>query len=532
MLCDLNLQKYKNGLKILLDGNIGTIRYVGPLLNKKGTWIGLEWDDENKGKHDGVYQDIRYFQTKKSKNGSFLPYEVIKEKVNFGQTCKEALINQYSDSFSSPSIYINHNQCVEKVGFEDVTTKQKDLKNLKIIGLSNKYISCLDNHESLSNLAPNVVNLDISINLFTHFKDIIHIFEDLSFLEELNISNNQLSLKDLDRFNRTFPHVKRLVANKMNYDWSQVAKLLQIFPTLNELYLGNNDLSHLALDNFMSWQNDISPLAKIFPNLFTLNLNHVCIGDIDGMLHKPENAPYNFECLRTLYLHDCQIRDWISINNLLKIAPNLENLTISSNPIALDPDVDSSTLDPYSKELSRIDWCLIAKLPKLKILNGSTLHLWDRKNAEIYYLKHFAEDYHKIGVAKDNTPSSDFCTLHPTYPSLVEKYGAPDSMISVANLNHSKISDDLIKIVFMYNDKRLVKRLPSNMTISKCKSLIKRAFKIDSHLFGDVLLTLKDIRHENGNDVNLVYIDLENDYSELSFYSIKNNDEIIVKISN
>ena len=42
--------------KVICDGFIGTIRYIGPLHDPKSnndTWIGIEWDDDFRGKNNG-----------------------------------------------------------------------------------------------------------------------------------------------------------------------------------------------------------------------------------------------------------------------------------------------------------------------------------------------------------------------------------------------------------------------------------------------------------------------------------------------
>jgi hypothetical protein len=49
------------GARIRFQSNCGTVRYFGPLSNAKGMWIGVEWDDPNRGKHDGSKDGIRYF---------------------------------------------------------------------------------------------------------------------------------------------------------------------------------------------------------------------------------------------------------------------------------------------------------------------------------------------------------------------------------------------------------------------------------------------------------------------------------------
>merc|ERR1712027_163356 len=44
----------------------GTVRYVGEVAGTKGEWIGVEWDDEGRGRHDGPHDGKRYFSVRES----------------------------------------------------------------------------------------------------------------------------------------------------------------------------------------------------------------------------------------------------------------------------------------------------------------------------------------------------------------------------------------------------------------------------------------------------------------------------------
>ena len=50
------------GARIDYDGYNGSIRYVGQVLNSQGLWLGVEWDDHTRGKHNGIKDGIQYFQ--------------------------------------------------------------------------------------------------------------------------------------------------------------------------------------------------------------------------------------------------------------------------------------------------------------------------------------------------------------------------------------------------------------------------------------------------------------------------------------
>ena len=49
------------GTRFALSGYIGTIRYVGEVEGTDGVWLGVEWDDSNRGKHNGTKDGKRYF---------------------------------------------------------------------------------------------------------------------------------------------------------------------------------------------------------------------------------------------------------------------------------------------------------------------------------------------------------------------------------------------------------------------------------------------------------------------------------------
>ena len=50
------------GLRISYMNHIGTIRFSGPVEGTSGTWMGIEWDDPKRGKHDGSKDGKRYFK--------------------------------------------------------------------------------------------------------------------------------------------------------------------------------------------------------------------------------------------------------------------------------------------------------------------------------------------------------------------------------------------------------------------------------------------------------------------------------------
>lgn len=49
------------GTRLNYLSNNGTVKYVGEVAGSKGIWIGVEWDDPKRGKHNGDKDGKQYF---------------------------------------------------------------------------------------------------------------------------------------------------------------------------------------------------------------------------------------------------------------------------------------------------------------------------------------------------------------------------------------------------------------------------------------------------------------------------------------
>ena len=49
------------GSRLCVEKCKATVRYVGRIEGQQGTWVGLDWDDAGRGKHDGSTGGHRYF---------------------------------------------------------------------------------------------------------------------------------------------------------------------------------------------------------------------------------------------------------------------------------------------------------------------------------------------------------------------------------------------------------------------------------------------------------------------------------------
>ena len=55
---------YYIGQRLSLKSQLCTVRYIGQVTNKPGEWLGVEWDDTARGKHNGTHNGVSYFACK------------------------------------------------------------------------------------------------------------------------------------------------------------------------------------------------------------------------------------------------------------------------------------------------------------------------------------------------------------------------------------------------------------------------------------------------------------------------------------
>ena len=52
------------GCRVDSEGQIGTVKYFGTVGTTHGHWLGIDWDDPTRGKHNGTYEGVKYFETR------------------------------------------------------------------------------------------------------------------------------------------------------------------------------------------------------------------------------------------------------------------------------------------------------------------------------------------------------------------------------------------------------------------------------------------------------------------------------------
>uniref|UniRef100_A0A671M273 Tubulin-specific chaperone E n=1 Tax=Sinocyclocheilus anshuiensis TaxID=1608454 RepID=A0A671M273_9TELE len=409
------------GRRVSCDGERGTVRYVGPVPPTAGVWLGVEWDDPERGKHDGSHEGVRYFTCRHPKGGSF----VRPKKASFGVDYVTALKQRYEVELQEAigeDLKIS-SRTVMMVGFEDVKQKQR-LENLTEISLRRCEVSGPGPENEIRNATPFARSLDLSGNLLSSWEVLAAITEQLESLQELH---NRLSTSsDPSRLSPAFSCLRVLSLNSCALTWTQVLHCAPMWPQVEELYLADNDVTELLrYIIFMSQSRNIPHITETNRAFFHLDQSmcySVCV--------------FHLSCRR---------------NPLLQREKNLET----------------------SRQI------IIARLSRLELLDMRQVLSDERRGAELDYCKMFGAAWLKAGGHSDpekNQPNTDFMSEHPRF-----LYGAPDE----GELREQKpfaLKNQLLTVTFVCPEdserKPIEKKLPGSMIVQKVKGLLHRLLKL------------------------------------------------------
>uniref|UniRef100_A0A803YJZ5 Tubulin-specific chaperone E n=1 Tax=Meleagris gallopavo TaxID=9103 RepID=A0A803YJZ5_MELGA len=432
-----------------------------------GIWLGVEWDDPQRGKHDGTYEGTQYFKCRHPRGGSFIR----PNKANFGVDFLTAVKGRYGLNEKQDAQNGIENTCVfgkktvEFVGRDSIEKKQSGNK-MKFPSTS---ISKSSAFSKLTTLALNQTEIT--------WTEVLLCAPGWPVLEELYLTSNNITV--LERPDNVLQTLKLLdLSNNQLLDGSQL-HLIGHLPRLEQLILTNNGIPSVHFPDA-----DFGCKTKMFPSLKRLAIN------------------------------DNKISQWSSINELEKL-PSLQVLECRNNPL-MDTEKNPETL----RQL------IIAKISQLEVLNKSEIFPDERRGAELDYRKIFGKDWLAAGGHWDpvrNKPSEEFLAAHPRYPSLCLKYGAPEEG-ELKGQQPLTLKNQLLTLTIKCPDnpeqKPVEKKLPESMTIQRVKGLLYRLLRIP----GSELKLSYESSKLKGKEV-----ELDNDLKPLQFYSIENGDSVLVR---
>ncbi|KAI7900340.1 uncharacterized protein BX663DRAFT_488540 [Cokeromyces recurvatus] len=535
------------GSRIQIENERATVKFIGVVGNSKGEWLGIEWDNPLRGKHDGTHEQVNYFSCRYPTSGSFIRYHP--KKISTGIYFLTALKDKYLEDFEGEydeskdrgELYWGGNKSikVETYGFKKIQQSQRQLSNLKVVGLAEQLIAFAGATNEIKNTELAIEDLDLSRNLISNWETVSEIVSQLPRLEILRINQLRLtSPQPIQKFN--LDNLKTLALNQTLISWKDVEILATSLLQLEDLQLGGNEISELSSVNFpqlkcLNLENNLihdwKEVLKLgtLPKLQTLFLN-------DNQLQIIEKPIGLFKELSFLRIERNRIDNWDSID-ALNYFQNLTKLRCKENPIfkELDKEIETAQVVGRIKNLSNVNGntvkyvCISKK--KEEGLIGIKLTHRERIDLERYYIKL---------CTKDGSSHEAIALIHPRYNELCANHGQPDLEIqskgpSIAlkdrlinlTLTQRKVVD-LTSIKFQKHlpavSKSMTKKFLPTMTVRNTKHIIQRLLKIPATK--QALYLLQPIL--NNKDHDLMVMEITDDLRDLKFYGINDGDEILV----
>ncbi|KAH7911409.1 hypothetical protein BJ138DRAFT_1238414 [Hygrophoropsis aurantiaca] len=425
------------------SGQLGTIRYVGSIEGTPSIWLGIEWDDPNRGKHDGSKDGKRYFSCRMPGSGSFIRPS---SAISYGQSFLDALIGKYVESahgsLSQEKVTLGSSNGaieVEVVGMDKIRNKFASVGCLREVSLDNEKVAVCDPVGEIHKICPNIRGLDLSASLISSWAVVAMISAELPILQRLSLNRNRFMPIARPLSSSAFLKLLELQLSSTMMTWEELTNVIAFMPLLHLVEFGYNHLTRLSSDT--SPGDTISTIQSV--NLDGNDLSdwrHIChsLQDFTGLEHLvvSSNCIKNITPLESEYtplyrvkglvLSSNQLEAWSDIDMLSRWFPNLETLNVTGNPIT-----EVSDEARYTRQF------VIAKISSLKSFDSAAISSKERIDCELFYLSYISKNVDGADEKK--------IAEHPQWLALCDKHGKPADAVPAAD-REDKLSKLLIDL--------------------------------------------------------------------------------------
>ncbi|KAF9113376.1 hypothetical protein BGX27_001704 [Mortierella sp. AM989] len=475
------------GQRIKVDYARGTVRFLGEVPPTKGEWIGVEWDDKERGKHSGEHSGTRYFNCLFPGTGSFTRPS---PKIETGATLLQVLSERYVDKEKDEKdLYLGQsNVKVDVYDFERVKDRQKKLHLMEVVGLANTNVAYAGDYDETQKACPAIKDLDLTATLVSAWQDVAKICAPLTNLDILRarlLTHKRLRKTQFELLEPSMPNLQVLQIGfnmltelgKTNTDTPIASQKLKGLVHLEDLHLEGN--------LFSDW-NQILRLSHL-PKLKSLDLSENKFESIIG----PQDDN-DFKTLESLRLTDNPLADWVSIDQL-GLYTTLRAVWVGDNPVpqAQRNEHASSGFDPRT--------ACIVRMPRVEQLNGSEITMKNSLDAELYYIKH-------VALSTKGMDDAAIRALHPRFEELCQEI----TLVSKDNIGGP------VKASFKRN-------VLGTMTVKSLKNLAQKLLRVPS-IRQELMFQMNDPDYENVK----VDVHMTDDLRQISYYDVKDGEEILV----
>ncbi|KAG9232921.1 tubulin-specific chaperone E [Amylocarpus encephaloides] len=485
---------YHVGQRVSFSNSSGTIRYIGLVEGfVKEERLGIEWDNPNRGKHDGQFKGKRYFAclSGSATGGSFLRISAIKDP---DQSFVEAVYQKYAppEPEVQPSEHVISGKVAEEIGFDKIRKQQAQLHKLTIVLVDGFRINSAESEDhTIRETCPRIVELDLSRNTLEDFEVVVQICGELDNLNSLRLNNNKFSrYKNGLQIRKEFDSINQLELKEMYVPFSEIVRIASEFSSLRELDASINaftsipcplkmdELTSLTLEfNKFTSLTQLSQLASLGA-LQTLKLkgNQIykiittAVVNAESASTKLKTAPTFSKTVKFVDLSHNKIDSWDFIDGLADVFPGLTALRLSENPIhkrTAEKQLPATIDDP--------SMVTIARLSALKTLDYREISPEYRTDAEGFYLS-------LIGKAIAEAPESEESKVvakHKRYEELCIMYGTPAiPRVSIDTINPNFLEARLINFEFYVKSRNsdtsatIHRKIPRSFDVYRVKGIL------------------------------------------------------------
>ncbi|XP_024384282.1 tubulin-folding cofactor E isoform X1 [Physcomitrium patens] len=502
--CEIARQQLKLGQRVSSlntekGPQLGSVKFVGIVNGFKGIWVGVDWDS-GQGRHNGVVDGVRYFDTVGEKSGSF----VRPHTLSTGVSLLDALTSKYRASSNrkdepDEEMYVlstgkkrQTKVPVLLVGKKQVEDRQGQLGILRLAALTYAGVCCAGPAGHIRDVAPSIEELDLTGNLLPDWHEVKRICDELPALRILELSCSRFPFAAAAKPLLVSSNLTGVALNHCGLTWSQVDILKHYLPNIQDLSLigncisnfkdGNEDaggfvqgLQTLRLlnldDNYLEDWQEVMKLSKL-PSLAKLCLNGNRLTLVEYLARSGDrnSTSLPFVSLLCLYLGRNNLADWSSVD-ALDWFPSLQDVRLSDNPLT---DHKTGTATRFM---------LIARMGSLSCLNGSLIKPRERRDSEIRYVRHVLQTMRT--QSKERIIKS-----HPRFEKLRMIHDLPEDIWSSGYINTAN-SDSFANNFFAVTIEcvaagvgecaSITKKLPLATTIGKLKVVCESLFKLPSN---------------------------------------------------
>ncbi|XP_054740592.1 tubulin-specific chaperone E [Anastrepha obliqua] len=516
---------YPIGTRIKVGDNYGTVKYVGEVSGYTGSWLGIEWDNPQRGKHNGCVDGRHYFHTQHPNAGSFVRPGKIGPVESLEDAARERYLGYSADSSLDASLIREAQQNMqasffEVVGMDKIARKQSKFEQLSEVSVDN----CPINSAGYLKDFKMLTTLNVSTTLIWNWEIVANICKQVPTLMDLNLSCNRIVLptdaqvKELEPAFRTLQCIN--LRNCGYNDWADVIQTAKLWPQIQVLALQENPLTELCEVN----------CKEIFKNLRELDLHRTKIMDFDQVCKLGNISTLKILNLMENGIEEIKLPD-CEPHAKLQMFVALERLNLLYNPIWNEADAFNELdkllrlkrlqITPHLKsDFDEMFSKAVGMINQLEMLNKIEVSSEARRDASYDIWKRYAMEW--LQAAEKPELLHDFYKKHRTYADIIKRYGSPAEFVVRPNTKKSNLIK--IRVLNQQNGEIWEKRVPRMITVQTLQGLIAKHFQQVTA----AVASLPQLSYIDAKYPELV-VPMDNSAKTLDFYSVQEGDTVIVK---